>query len=288
MKTEHIYECQNDEILLKCLCKQREKYTLAKSIFKWKTIIIIVYTFFSGFSAFNNCSTLTIITSAISIWVLLVGKWMDIWINRKKAEAAEIQQYFDVSLYSRACTFSSGKWGNILTDSQIVEHIKSASSMNLTPFENWYSDYSICEPCKEIFKCQNENICWDTELRKKYIRGEYGIIVVFSLLSVWVAWYSNNNIFIVISWILPIFDYCCSNIFSLQNDITRLENIRQKIISYESKYKYIKKTEKISNLVEIQYMIKEHRANCFLIPDWFYKFKKEKQQIEADDASQYS
>lgn len=287
MKTEHIYECQNDELLLKCLYTQRRKYTQAKKRMSWKRNIVFVSTVVSFFLAILNCSELATIPSFIAIWVLFIGKCLDRCINTKKEEAAEIQQYFDVSLYSRACTFSSGKWGNILTDSQIVEHIKSVSSMNLTPFENWYSDYSSCEPCKEIFKCQNENIYWDAELRKKYICVEYGIIVAFSLISVWLAWYSNNNIFIVFSWILPIVDYCFSNIISLRNDIKRLENIRQKIISYESKYKYIKKTEKISNLVEIQYMIKEHRTNCFLISDWFYKFKKEKQQIEADNSSRY-
>lgn len=287
MKTEHIYECQNDEILQKCLYVQREKYTLAKSIMSWKIKIVIASTILSVFSAIYNCSGLSIITSSVSIWVLFISKWMDRCINNNKTEAAEIQQYFDVSLYSRACTFSSGKWGNLLTDLQIVEYIKSVSSMNLAPFKNWYSDYSRCEPCKEIFRCQNENICWDAELRKKYIRGEYIIIGVFFLLSICLAWYSNNNIFIVISWILPIFDYCFSNILSLQNDIKRLGNIRQKIISYESKYKYVKKPEKISNLVEIQYMIKEHRSNCFLIPDLFYELKKEKQQIEADNSSRY-
>ncbi len=287
MKTEHIYECQNDEILQKCLYVQREKYTLAKSRMSWKRIIVFASTGVSVILAILNCSELATIPSLIAIWVLFIGKYLDRCVNTKKEEAAEIQQYFDVSLYSRACAFSSGKWGNILTDSQIVEHIKSVSSMNLAPFRNWYSDHSSCEPCKEIFKCQNENICWDTELREKYICGEYGIIVLFSLLPVWLARYSNNNIFIVISWILPIFDYCSTNIFSLQNDIKRLGNIRKKIISYESKYKYIKKTEKISSLVEIQYMIKEHRTNCFLIPDWFYKFNKEKQQMEADNSSRY-
>ena len=88
--------------------------------------------------------------------------------------------------------------------------------------------------------------------------------------------------------LIPALDYCISNIILLDHDIKRLRNIRQKIISFEEKYEYINKTKKISRLVEIQYMIKEHRANCVLIPDWFYKSKKEKQQKEADDASQYS
>ena len=264
MKTEHIYECQNDELLLKCLYTQRRKYTQAKKRMSWKRNIVFVSTVISVVLANFNCSELATIPSFVAIWVLFIGKRLDRCINTKKEEAAEIQQYFDVSLYSRACAFSSGKWGNILTDSQIAEHIKRVFSMNLAPFKNWYSDYSSCEPCKEIFRCQNENICWDAELRKKYICVEYVIIVVFALLSVGLAWYRNINIFIVISWILPIFDYCSSNIFSLQNDIKRLGNIRKKIISYESKSKYIKKTEKISSLVEIQYMIKEHRINCFL------------------------
>ena len=287
MKTEHIYECQNDELLLKCLYAQRRKYTQAKKRMSWKRNIVFVSTVISVVLANFNCSELATIPSFVAIWVLFIGKRLDRCINTKKEEAAEIQQYFDVSLYSRACAFSSGKWGNILTDSQIAEHIKRVFSMNLAPFKNWYSDYSSCEPCKEIFRCQNENICWDAELRKKYICVEYVIIVVFALLSVGLAWYRNINIFIVISWILPIFDYCSSNIFSLQNDIKRLGNIRKKIISYESKSKYIKKTEKISSLVEIQYMIKEHRINCFLIPDWFYKSNKEKQQMEADNSSRY-
>ena len=287
MKTEHIYECQNDELLLKCLYTQRRKYTQAKKRMSWKRNIVFVSTVISVVLANFNCSELATIPSFVAIWVLFIGKRLDRCINTKKEEAAEIQQYFDVSLYSRACTFSSGKWGNILTDSQIAEHIKRVFSMHLAPFKNWYSDYSSCEPCKEIFRCQNENICWDAELRKKYICVEYVIIVVFALLSVGLACYRNINIFIVISWILPIFDYCSSNIFSLQNDIKRLGNIRKKIISYESKSKYIKKTEKISSLVEIQYMIKEHRINCFLIPDWFYKSNKEKQQMEADNSSRY-
>lgn len=288
MKTEHIYECQNDEILLKCLCTQREKYTLAKSRMSLKRNIVIVSTILSVVLAIWNCSELATIPSVVAIWALFIGKFLDICINTKKEEAAEIQQYFDVSLYSRACIFSSGKWGNILTDSQIVEHIKSVSSINLAPFKNWYSNYSLCEPCKEIFRCQNENICWDAELRKCYVYVEFGVMAIFIVFSVYMAWSNNNNLFIVASWFLPIFDYCLSNIISLRNDMIRLEIIKNKMITFECMNRNINKTEKISNLVEIQYMIKEHRANCFLIPDWFYKFKKEKQQIEADDASQYS
>lgn len=287
MKTEHIYECQNDEILQKCLYVQREKYTLAKSIMSWKRKIVIAFTILSVCSAIYNCSGLSIITSSVSIWVLFISKWMDRCINNNKTEAAEIQQYFDVSLYSRACAFSSGKWGNLLTDSQIVEYIKSVSSMNLAPFKNWYSDYSRSEPCKEIFRCQKENICWDAELREMYEYVEFGVMVIFICFSLYIARNNNSNYFIVASCFLPIFDYCISNILFLKNDIKRLDIINNKMITFESRIKKINKTEKISNLVEIQYMIKEHRSNCFLIPDWFYKFKKEKQQIEADNSSRY-
>lgn len=287
MKTEHIYECQNDEILQKCLYVQREKYTLAKCIMSWKRNIVIAFTFLSVCLAIYNCNELSIITSSVSICGLFIGKCMDRCINNKKAEAAEIQQYFDVSLYSRACTFSSGKWGSILTDSQIVEYIKSVSSMNLAPFKNWYSDYSRCEPCKEIFRCQNENICWDAELREIYEYVEAGVIVLFICFSLYIARNNNSNFFIVASWFLPIYEYCISNILLLRNDMARLDIIKNKMMTFESRIKNINKTEKISNLVEIQYMIKEHRSNCFLIPDWFYKFKKEKQQIEADNSSRY-
>lgn len=284
MKTEHIYECQNDEILLKCLYVQREKYSLAKRGMQGKIIIVFISTILSVVSLIYNCNELVITTAVFAIWGLLIGKWLDMWINSKKAEAAEIQQYFDVSLYSNVCSLSSGRWGNILTDSQVVEYIKSVPSMNLDHLKNWYSDYSKNESFKEILKCQNVNVCWDSELRKNYIYIGYAVISLILLFSA----FCNNNIFIIISLLIPALDYCISNIILLDHDIKRLRNIRQKIISFEEKYEYINKTKKISRLVEIQYMIKEHRANCVLIPDWFYKSKKEKQQKEADDASQYS
>ena len=114
MKTEHIYECQNDELLLECLYTQRRKYTQAKKRMSWKRNIVFVSTVISVVLAIFNCSELATIPSFVAIWVLFIGKRLDRCINTKKEEAAEIQQYFDVSLYSRACTFSSGKWLSLI------------------------------------------------------------------------------------------------------------------------------------------------------------------------------
>ncbi len=160
---------QNEAFLLQCLAAQRSKYTTAKKFNIWKMRIILISSIASFTTCFIKCYTVIAVLYLFTIIVLIAVKYLDGFIAKFQKEAAQIQQYFDTSLYSCVLEENKESWGHIMSEYEITDVVSKYRQNDLSEFKNWYSDYSSITPIEQIFYCQRENICWGNELKSSFL-----------------------------------------------------------------------------------------------------------------------
>ena len=284
-----IFKKQNDVLLLKCLCKQRKIYSSVKRIklfiFFIKVCLVTILTVITTIWKNEYASSLL---TVINMAILVVTKYVENFTNDERKIAATIQQYFDVSCYNNIAEEKLYELNSIFVPSEIAKLIAVVKEGELDNLKNWYSDYSALSPEEQILFCQNENINWDSKLRKFYKRS---IIVFSTLIIAGITFYgiisnsSFNNWITIVSFSLVILDCDINSIRILNNDIKRLVKIGE-IKNEIEKQIEDNRFSNYEQIIELQNNLYEHRQNCFLIPDFVYKLKNRAYQICEDKAAE--
>lgn len=277
-----IYICQNDDFIIDCLVAQRSEYTKAKLISRWKTIATLSVATISVVASIIDIEVFSAITGLLAVCLLITNKWMESVISAHKKHAAAVQQYVDVTLYSKVLGTNKSIWGEIPGNSDLAESISKYKQADRNKLRNWYSDYSSLAAEQQILYCQKENIRWNTDLNKKY-KYLNAIVFFVALLIMIISFIAVNPSFIkvicILTWLAPFADYC----YSIINDINHSMELFKKANKTFSHIERLSDTDSnlIDNLVTLQHQIRKIREEGFLIPDWFYKmFQSRHQKIE--------
>ena len=134
-------------------------------------------TAFSAISSATGLELLTAIYGLVSVIVLVANKYYGKWIASVKREAATIQQFFDVVLFSAAVGNSELEWGNCPSRIDIAKHIGDYTDQERADVKNWYSDYSRLSGSQQVFYCQSENERWTKNIIIDYMVLQ--ILIVF-------------------------------------------------------------------------------------------------------------
>ena len=86
----------------------------------------------------------------------------------------------------------------------------------------------------------------------------------------------------IVSFLAPLSDYAYTARKQILESISLLQTIEASCNQIETKLLDNNTTSIKKELIDLQYSILKRRTTCFLIPDWFYKFKKEQYQKQED------
>lgn len=131
-------------------------------------------------------------------------------------------------------------------------------------------------------KCQEQNIRWDGELRKRYIWVLIVLCVIEVLVIVAFTIHGSGviNGLAVAMWLFPVLKVAITAVVNLVKDIKRLDDISQNIYQAEAQSQ---NEEKLFECVcDLQHLIYEHRSQCCLIPDFFYKIFRKVDETRED------
>ena len=274
-----IYTQQNNDFIIKCLVAQRSEYSKAKTINRSKTILTLSVALISILASIINNDVLSAISGLLAVILLIVNKWTERTISSHKRHAASVQQYIDVTLYSAALDMKKSIWGEIPSQNDLAESIVKYNQADANSMKNWYSDYSSLPAKKQVLYCQKENIRWNSELSKKYKWFNYSVFAVF-LLAMVISLFAFNPSFIkaicILTWLAPFIEYCHSLCIEINQSDSLFEEANKEFSRIERQLNT--KSDITDDLTSLQNQITKCREEGVLIPDWFYKMFRGKQQ----------
>lgn len=294
MNSQHldksIFERQNEEEILRCLCTQRQAYSCAKNKMNWKRCLVLISVVFSIAAAWLNNDVILAIAGFLAVVVPIGSRILDKRIEDLKRHGAEIQQYVDASLFAPALNIPMKLFSPLLAKNDIAEIVskKLVNNHDLDLVKNWYQNYSNCSAVEQVYYCQCENIQWDNNLRKEYETIQNWTIIIVIVLILAIALYTGMTVakfFCVLAWGAPLVDYAWGNHDIFTEDLQRLQKIKALCQEFNNDQNSRNNQSAIKLLLRIQEKIREHREKAFLIPDIFYKLRKEKHQKQIEQYS---
>lgn len=278
---ESVFERQNTREMLLLLKAQSSYYTSAKKVFYSGLIISLFGTvFFAVATTLYTSGLLNTLSAFFAVLIFAIGSYT----QRKSVSytelAARIQQTFDVML------FSLSNDSSVLKKSEIQEICAPYVQDDLHEFKNWYSDYSGTKFTTQVFYSQKENIRWDRNLRKKYLRlnNLFGVFVGICV-AIYAVFFNAtaSHFFAIVAWLFPLGKHFAEQHFRLSDNILSLDNINLEFKAVEKEFDSYSENEQYCKLCGLQSSIFEHRKKSVNIPNWFYRLNKNKMQQYEDD-----
>lgn len=283
---KNIYELQNQDSVLKSLVVQSKIYSNAKRLnylnFTICVLLPIFYTFAQPFFKSEVLISLGII-SVIALFY--ISNQISKSALKAQKSAAKVQQTIDHFLFEDdSFKTKNDDWGELYSDDELIELISKTkmTEKDIQLKKNWYADYSSFPHVMQSYYSQRESVRWDGDLRKRFtyfvcvsITALVGILLIISIAFKMTVF----EIIINIGTFLPIFKFIYSMREKSNKDIKRLDNIKyiQNTIS-NSFGVAIGAEELYAKEIKIQDKLYEHRKSATMIPDFFYKMFRNKQE----------
>lgn len=285
MIKKEIYETQNEEKMQSIIVAQHYEYKAAKIL----SFILICFSVFvpiviNVLSKYITDDVFIVVSGSLLIASIIIGEILKNVIEKKKKNAAYLQQYFDLTI------FKLEKY-EVLDPYKIATIIAKYKNKDWDRKKDWYSKYNGDSHIKIVFKCQQENLQWTNRIGVYYISFLivfYIILLVFFLL---IAIMNSNWTFFMIQLIscIPLGKYIYSSAKKIIDDQIKLKES----LDFSKKINFnladLSDEEIEALVVTLQNKIYSIRKKRFLIPDWFeaifYKKNNRIEQIigEIDD-----
>jgi hypothetical protein len=280
---------QNSDENIMIIASQRQLYSDAKYISGLQLILCILFpisipllkTFCSG----NSRYTALIIMTSI-VLLLLNSFYFDKAIKQRKVNAVHKQELFDTNVFQLPWnTKKSGIKEESYKSMKFYYEKYLKKQKDIKPLTNWYpQEYSNVPIEVGRILCQNANLTWDKEVRTNY---KWFLMIMFwiSFATIIITSIIINNTFTntliyIFAPITPLLVYYGKCFQENENTINNMVLIKHKMNSLleNLSQKNLDKEQMNQKSREMQDDIFQHRCNTFLIPDWFYKLKRKKQE----------
>ena len=276
-----IQEKQNCPESLTKLAAQRQLYHRAKrvrnlGVFLVSLVgILVIAVFVTRNETFSQFVALV----AMFTW-FLDQSVLKTWESALKKEAATIQEEFDCFVLD--LPWPEHKGINHPTPDRI-QQLASATSNALSgsdKLRDWYTPDAIPnEPDRARVHCQRMNCWWDVNLRGKWKTFLGFGSWCFVMLTVLVAMITGLTVAEVIALTLSnlrILAWGLSEIREQSAAIERIKRMHRYLSSFSSE-----KQISPSEIRHIQDEIFEHRCSNPPVPNWFYWWSRDDQELEA-------
>ena len=273
-----IRERQNEKVAIDYLAAQRQLYRGLEQydLYKWICMVAVPFICAVIESIIIKDTVLDIITYMIPILSFVLSYCIGKQSQALRRNAAEIQQHFDLYVYQMEWNpLLFGKRRNVAD--LVAEKAAALTKKERKELKNWHKlDDKKRNNEDEVLVCQQGNIKWDVNLRKRY-KVLHCIIIGATLIGILLQGIiQEETISILFSrmWIItPLLKWIWDVTQQLDFNIKNLEEIDSRIEMLDNPNMY--------DLQIIQNMIYEHRKTCFKIPDCFYNLFKDKDQERA-------
>lgn len=271
---------QNEDKAILYLATQRQLYNEAKYfnfvILLFSVVLPLLFAIFQSIITEN--ANLSVISYILSITSMIISLCLSSSVSKKREDAAEIQQHFDIYVYQMP-------WDNKLFGKEknlsdiVAEKSKSLihSEEDKYKLQDWYTPAVGTVPLVQgILSCQKENFYWDVTLRKRFRKMSIISIVFLGIAIIGVGLVKDESIGTLLfrlAFIIPMIQWLCETVKQLNKDITTLTEIDILINSSDIK--------SMDALQEIQSKIYNHRKSCFIIPSKFYEKYKDNDEDTA-------
>ena len=282
MVQNDIVSRQNERTFLNRLAAQRHLYSKTKTLSAWIFVLCIIVPVLLAIAkvVWPIRTVLPKIIVVYSVAATLMRKLLKNWAMHQKVLAARIQQLFDCELFGLP-------WNKALCGAkpQPEEIHKQLKGANLANLENWYSE-KVAELPKSVgsIVCMRTNVVYDHSLRSAYSKLCVGLTAL-ALLAVFVMGAMNNTgiwdaflfgivpLMPLISWGIDMYQEHSAN----QRALCNLETLIDSGLEEAN----VKHQVSEGTLNEIQNFMFLHRKTSYLIPDYFYKLLRGKQEEAA-------
>lgn len=254
------------------LYRELERYDL----YKWICMVAIPVICAVMESIIIDNRALNIITYMIPILSFVLSYYIGKQSQALRRNAAEIQQHFDLYVYQMEWNpLLFGKKQNVTN--LVAEKSEVLRKKERKELRNWHElNNKKRSNEEEILICQQGNIKWDTNLRKRYKVLNCIIIGAIFIGILFLGIIQEQTIPLLFGrmWIItPLLKWLSDVVQQLDFNIKNLEEIDSRIEMLDKPNMY--------DLQIIQNMIYEHRKTCLKIPDWFYNLFRDKDQEKA-------
>ncbi|WP_151751221.1 S-4TM family putative pore-forming effector [Acinetobacter bereziniae] len=245
--------------------------------------------FFSNLFHFNK-TDIGYISAFIGIISTVYVEFHSQLLKKRKEDAAKIQEKFDTDVFQ--LSWDSINVGSKPDTGLILRKSKKFNKKHpfYDGFENWYTSKAASFKYPEaIIFCQQQNLYWDSSLRKDIVSFSKGalilIVIIILVLGLLNDFTFRNFLTNVVSLLLPIglFFY---KIITEHNEtiqeMNRLRDINESLINSLTLSNPTPK-EILNQCRQLQTAIYNHRKSARPIPNWLHKIKKSDQEEESAD-----
>ena len=275
-----IYEKQSSSLCIKCLFAQRAKYNLAKFISgAYLVICIIGVALFAVIKSFYPNDLIIGLSLGLSFAATFASDSVFRLVSKLKKEAAQIQNYFDITLFSSPD--NAEFWRNKLSDNEIYEIVSKYPDRGFSNDDKWYEDFSSQPKHLQIVYCQKESLHWDYDLRKKYkicCYGFFAVLVVAIVITAICLKLSFISFLGICAWALPFIKYWIEFSKNIKNDEFRVRRLKESLLSHLNMKDAFDEKGWLKIIIEWQDSIFEHRCKAVMVPNFFYRIFKKRQQ----------
>ncbi|WP_294189018.1 S-4TM family putative pore-forming effector [uncultured Clostridium sp.] len=278
-----INQRQNEENSILMLAAQRQIYKEAKIINRVIAICSVIIPFISVIiSLVITDNRLSLVFKLISIISWVASLLLGIRIKETQGLAALIQQQFDVYVFSFEWDKKLFRRNKDVTYiiTQKAKKLLKKRTIEDEKLPDWYTKEVDELPLNKAIKlCQEENINWDSELRKHYSKVTSAVVISLVVIIIAMGIYKKDLILAFLSFAIPIFQWEVKVITAIFSDLKRLNKLSESINDI--------KISELDELLEIQRDIYEHRKNCYLIDDKIQVFLRDKLEKKNKDRVNY-
>lgn len=284
---------QNSSLNLKRLAAQRELYSDAKKIQLGQYLISGLALVFLGVMGNLFAEKHIIYITLSSIILLLID---ELFLSRKKEGlthlAAAIQEEFDCEVLGIPRNEMKEDSHSLLEiiQKKNKQYIKKYN--NYKDLENWYPGVKGIELKIGRVICMSTNCWWNQELRKRYsfFLKIISSFFVITLLIIALIQGITVNSFIgsVLAPLLPGSVLIYKTVEENNKSIQNLNHMKKKLegIIKQLKYDLYQETQLNIDIRLLQDMIYENRANSPLIPEKFYFYYRNNDEVTAKDTNE--
>lgn len=283
---------QNELQQLQKLSAQRELYSSAKFFLGFQLFLNVPGTIALSFIGvfYQEYGTYT---AAIGLVLILCDiLFFERIIKSRKDQAAKIQEMFDCEVLN--LPKSPLKSVSEITIEDILSRYEAHSKIqtNIEKIKDWYPIIVSTLPLYAArVICQRANCRWDVRLREKYLAALI-LIGVGSSTAIFIVGIIENlpflQITLITSTLMPMFQFIIKQYFENRDSIARLEELTN-FVGEIWRDTCNDKTE--SQIAEASRRLQDeiyiHRCENPLIPDFFYKlFRNKDEELLRKSAKQ--
>lgn len=275
-----IIERQNEQSTLDKLSAQRKLYDMAKKLrtLRFVLCVVIIVCLSIARLILSECHEIESALIIVTTMALISEPILERYIDKYRTLAAQIQQRLDNELYG--FEWDDCVCGKEPSDELVCDYKEAIINEKLY---NWY-DVNIGNVQDEnvaVLLCQRENISYDSRLREWYVILNAWTTAILIFIVVYLSFAEGWDLMTVLVFgvipAIPIAEWFISIFKDNSVDKEHLESLELLVMKETNKVLAGRDVTK-KTLMKIQNLLYLHRKSGFLIPNWFYHFKRKKSE----------